>query len=310
MASTTMVHLTRILSLACHTPISRFHLPQLARLAYFDSMAQNDTESAKECHLVSWTQDGIVVGGAGAPGMYDIGCSRSEAPDFKESILLREVLQSELGVAFFDNGRAWNFSWVKMIAGSKVVLFYGKDDGRAWLLDGRSALLHMTKASLLDADHLKDIHNPTTRAQVDRMLLPGGTLANPTFHDRAKMGLVLRNNEDGAMHRISDIVIRHWHTLVDTSLVLWRLANLGAKLFESSEASNLPRLIGYEYSDAISPTCTVLQARQVMLQDSAVDWLELVRERSAAVFLGHTFDDMIAPAYQRGATDPSSVSLS
>ena len=240
-------------------------------------------------HIVGWTPNATVTAGTGAKDVYDVKYTTAGSAELTElrvddfliggSFKVSSSITANFSVLcnLYKRDKSAKLSSAETFgdiitqsAGMRVP-FYGQDDARAWLIDGRSALLHLTKQTLTTADTLEGIKDAKDRKEVPVMQLPAGHHARETLEDTKKMNIVLTDGGDGEESTIRDCVIGHWYRL-EAMEAAFHEAKFGHQLTMSWSDPTGPQLVGFEFVDVVEPYKPRIRPYQVTLKQSAKQW--------------------------------------
>jgi hypothetical protein len=204
-------------------------------------------------------------------------------------------------------------------ARNSYVTLYDAADHRAWLLDGASALLHLTRTQIeqppynqnsqtfLDKfcysqpDHgadaaLRALQDETnrrilifTKSERETVMIPlGGT----------SQGQVMITTKEWCFQ---DLVQQTWY---DLERLIDRQCHIAMSNFEL-RCSTQEELLGFEFMDLVRRK-PLLMTRVAILRSSGRGWPDLTKRIGAPCLVGRGFGDLIAPGKPIGTT-PSTL---
>lgn len=212
-------------------------------------------------------------------------------------------------------------------AEQRFIVFYDRNERRAWLIDGLSALLHLVRASLarrrrlghevlFDEDDIQESDTPYTGKAAARAVFLNKKNQDLKIYERWNR-LVEETGQEGAALERKQTMRRTWEQLPDlvgeiymTLRILFDIQTdvmttngYGARIRTSPRR----HLEGWEFRD-VATGADPLLPKATVLQDLGLGWVDLLRKINAIILFGVGFGDILRPlgiAEQDLAADPA-----
>ncbi|KAL2201754.1 hypothetical protein CC79DRAFT_1402082 [Sarocladium strictum] len=280
-----------------------------------DTVKQLRLDDLQSCrHIIGWCETLKHCAGASESG-FDVMKSNLRPPDRKwllktGSISAGKVLN--VGINFTRGGRLGPLKGVEFeeddipgriesLASRYYVLHDVEPNSRrAWLIDGPSTLLHLTRGSLkrdrnwVLKDKYKDISDFSSAAD----LVSGRDAAARFLSDVENLDLVLRevgSSSDGKEKkyrlgdRIKEILLR-LELMSDQQDDMDEEEGLGFYVGQSEKW----RVIGYDFADVVAREPKI-RPHELRLEESGLGWVEFARGIGAVSLFGQGFGELLQP---------------
>ncbi len=194
-------------------------------------------------------------------------------------------------------------------ARGSLVLMYDVEERRAWLLDGASALLHLTRMQLESPPYNKKSQRNLANLKHARVE-DGADAAWLALQDDANRALPLLtenvtekvtiSDESGFKEQtktttkewcFQDLVQRTWNVL---ELLIDHQASLSTSQAVPLRLTDREKLEGFEFLDIVRRK-SQMKARVAVLKSSGRGWVDFIRSIGAVCLLGRGFGDLIVP---------------
>lgn len=197
------------------------------------------------------------------------------------------------------------------------VVFFDVEDRRAWLVNGRTALLHLVRASLHRSKTDQELEEaaPTTMGtdavsfvfQSPKNQVLKLFKLNDEITEKRKEVTTVKDDQTTVESSCStETDVRH-HRLQDEVGVMYRwlallVAGSNDKRCENgfSISTSRNQLVGYDFLDLINGESSLIP-RAIQLESRGKSWVEFVREARAITLFGSGFGALLKPLI----TDPS-----
>jgi hypothetical protein len=191
------------------------------------------------------------------------------------------------------------------------VLLYDTGDRRAWLVDGASALLHITRTQLCSSPYSdSDLFQIENFQHADpkggglgakKALMDSGNRALVIFEE-AETSVEIKAGSDEEGKAETKIMIKRWtyqELVRQTYHILEQIHDYQTKMLTSPTLglrfADREKLIGFAFMDIVDVQ-NDLRPRVVTLKSSGRGWVDLTRGIRAITLLGKGFGEIIKPS--------------
>ena len=196
-------------------------------------------------------------------------------------------------------------------ARSMYVVLYDTQDSRGWLVDGASALLHLTRTQLSCSPYkdeprfkLSDFHhaNPKTGADAGLKALMDDRNREIVLLETTKKWSEVTTQPDGIMRADHKTEVRPWQyqdLVRQTWDILTQIRDHQSELLVDPKielrGTDRPKLEGFGFRDIVEGS-NPLKPRVAILQPTGKGWVPFIRSVGAVALLGKGFGELIEPA--------------